>query len=248
MRYLWLALLTLPAATCADNPVIVELFTSEGCSSCPSAETLLAGLERRQPVAGVQVIALEEHVDYWNQLGWKDAYSSPQFRFRQNDYAKLFGVEDVFTPQMVVAGQAAFIGSDRDTALTEISKYGSAPQEDLRLTTSPNAGNPALLDLHVAIQSHGLTNGGGLVYLAVTESGIASNVTGGENKGLNLKHAPVVRSFGVIGKTDARSAALELSSTLKLPADWKRENLRAVVFLQDKKSKKITGASSIELH
>jgi hypothetical protein len=248
MRYLWLALLVLPVATCADNPVIVELFTSEGCSSCPTAETLLANLERRQPVGGVQVIALEEHVDYWNQLGWKDAYSSPQFRFRQNDYAKLFGVDDVYTPQMVVAGQAGFSGNDRDAALAEISKYGSAQQEDLELSTSPNAANPALLDLHVAIQSHGLTPGGGLVYLAVTESGIASYVGGGENKGRNLKHAPVVRSFGVIGKMEARNPALKLSSTLQLPTDWKRENLRAVVFLQDKKSKKITGARAIDLN
>jgi|SRR5580704_99112 hypothetical protein len=248
MRYLWLALLVLPVATCADNPVIVELFTSEGCSSCPTAETLLANLERRQPVGGVQVIALEEHVDYWNQLGWKDAYSSPQFRFRQNDYAKLFGVDDVYTPQMVVAGQAGFSGNDRDAALAEISKYGSAPQEDLELSTSPNTANPALLDLHVAIQSHGLTPGGGLVYLAVTESGIASYVAGGENKGRNLRHAPVVRSFGVIGKMEPRNPALKVSSTLQLPIDWKRENLRAVVFLQDKKSKKITGARAIDLN
>src|SRR5271165_7533997 len=122
MKYLWLALLVLPVAICADNPVIVELFTSEGCSSCPSAEALLANLERRQQVTGVHVIALEEHVDYWNQLGWKDAYSSPQFRFRQNDYAKLFGVDEVYTPQMVVGGNAGFAGNDRDTALTEISK------------------------------------------------------------------------------------------------------------------------------
>jgi hypothetical protein len=247
MKYVLLALLAVPAAICADKPVIVELFTSEGCSSCPSAETLLANIERRQPVSGVQVIALEEHVDYWNQLGWKDAYSSPQFRFRQNDYAKLFGVDDVYTPQMVVAGQAGFSGNDHDSALKEISKYGRTPEEDLLLTTSPNAANPGLLDLHVAVRNRGLTPGAGLIYLAVTESGIITNVTGGENKGHNLRHAPVVRSFGVIGKIEPRDTGLDVNSTLQFPAEWKRENLRAVVFLQDKKSKKITGASTIDL-
>src|SRR5271165_3077151 len=155
MKYLWLATIAAQMAICADNFVIVELFTSEGCSSCPGAERMLADMERRQPVPGIRVIALEEHVDYWNQLGWKDAYSSPQFRFRQNDYAKLFGVDEVYTPQMVVGGNAGFSGNDRDTALTEISKYGSAPQEDLELSTSPNTANPALLDLHVSIQSRG---------------------------------------------------------------------------------------------
>ncbi|MDQ6758585.1 MAG: DUF1223 domain-containing protein, partial [Acidobacteriota bacterium] len=87
-------------------PVVVELFASEGCSSCPSADSLLARLEKTQPVENAYVIALEEHVDYWNQLGWKDRFSNPLFRGRQNDYARFFQTDNIYTPQMIVNGQA----------------------------------------------------------------------------------------------------------------------------------------------
>src|SRR5260370_20972605 len=89
-------------------PVIVELFTSEGCSSCPLADTLLSRLDRSQPVAGAQIIALEEHVDYWNNLGWVDPFSAPQYRVRQNDYAQRFSIDRGFTPRRVVKGQVQF--------------------------------------------------------------------------------------------------------------------------------------------
>lgn len=248
MRLIWLALLVVPVALCADNYVVVELFTSEGCSSCPSAERMLASLEQTQPVPGVRVIALEEHVDYWNQLGWKDMFSSPQFRFRQNDYAKLFGVEEVYTPQMVVGGLAGFSGNSYEMAIKEITKRGAGLQDDLRLTTSSNKSNPSVVDLHVAGQSRGLSNKGALLYLAITESGIGSNVTRGENSGRYLKHASLVRSFGVIGTVEQSNPAWDVTSTLQLPADWKRENLRAVVFLQDKRFKRISCASELDLH
>src|SRR3984885_11867686 len=125
MHYSGLLALALgvPLAIAADRPVpvIVELFTSEGCSSCPAADRLLSRLEQAQPVAGAQVLAIEEHVDYWNQLGWTDPFSSPQYRARQNDYAIAFHASDIFTPQMVVNGQTAFVGSDMNRAYHEIA-------------------------------------------------------------------------------------------------------------------------------
>lgn len=229
------------------TPVVVELFTSEGCSSCPPADALLARLERNQPVPGALVIALEEHVDYWNQLGWVDPFSSALYRVRQNDYARLFEVDNVYTPQMIVGGQAGFIGNDGDKAYQEISRAASRQLSAVELRTSRNARNPELLDLLVQVSDRGARSAAD-VYMAVTEDNLSSNVVRGENSGKLLRHAPVVRSFGVIGKFEPRKTnELHLSPTLQFPKDWKRDNLRAVVFVQERGSRKITGASAIEL-
>ena len=231
-------------------PVIVELFTSEGCSSCPSADTLLSRLDRSQPVAGAQIIALEEHVDYWNNLGWVDPFSAPQYRVRQNDYAQRFSIDSVFTPQMVVNGQVQFTGNDGSRALQEIGRVAQAPGMQVDLRTAVNSGDPELLDLFVQVTNlkAGKTRGAD-VYLAVTEKDLVSNVLRGENSGRQLRHAPVVRSFGVIGKIQSSGANTgQIVNTLRLPREWRRENLRAVVFVQEHDASKITGAAVIDLH
>ena len=103
---------TAPLASEMDRtPVVVELFTSEGCSSCPSADALLAGLAEQQPIEKVEVIALEEHVDYWNELGWVDPFSSHDWTTRQSVYAGILGNGNPYTPQMVVDGRAEFVGN-----------------------------------------------------------------------------------------------------------------------------------------
>jgi hypothetical protein len=242
-----------PLAVAADRPapVIVELFTTEGCSSCPAADRLLSRLEQTQPVPGAQVIAIEEHIDYWNQLGWNDPFSSPQYRARQNDYAMAFHASNIYTPQMVVNGSVEFMGSDMDRAYREIGAAAQAETTPVELSTKPNPKDPELLDLSVHLSNPKVGNKprAASVYLAITENNLATFVQRGENAGHTVKHSAVVRSFGVIGKVDSKLAnGGQLVSTLRLPHEWKRENLRAVVFVQDLDSLHITGASVVDLH
>lgn len=250
---LFLCALFVPLAPAADRPaapVIVELFTSEGCSSCPAADRLLTRLSETQPVPGAQVIAVEEHVDYWNQLGWADPFSSPQYHARQNDYAMAFHASNIYTPQMVVNGSVEFVGSDMNRAYREIGAAAHAETNRIELGIAPNSRDPDLIDLSMRVTTPKTAQlRDSNVYLAVTEKNLATEVPRGENAGHTVRHSAVVRSFGVIGKLDAKGAFRgQVVSTLRLPHEWKRENLRAVVFVQERESYHITGASVIALH
>jgi len=113
--------------------VLVELFTSEGCSSCPPADVLLERLERSQPVSGAQIVVLSEHVDYWNRIGWADPYSSPAFSARQEQYARHFRTQGPYTPQMVVDGRSEFVGSDARTAESAIRAATKHPKSTIHI-------------------------------------------------------------------------------------------------------------------
>ena len=230
-------------------PVIVELFTSEGCASCPAADALLARMERIQPVASARVIALEEHVDYWNQLGWTDPFSLPQFHARQNEYALAAHVENIYTPQMIVNGQVAFEGDDAGRAYEEIGLAAQAPMTTVELSTAPNSRDGQLLDLSVRISNpKNAKLREANLYLAVTESDVTAFVGSGENAGRTLHHSEVVRSFNAIGRIDPKgSSAGQVVSTLRLPREWRRDKLRAVVFVQERGTFRITGANTIDL-
>src|SRR5579872_391638 len=128
-RVTWLAVCVcaLSSAQNTRTPVVIELFTSEGCSSCPPADHLLARLENEQPVPQADIVVMEEHVDYWDHLGWRDPFSAASYTQRQQDYALAFGLEDVYTPEMVVDGRPGFTGSDGGRALQAIRDSASAP-------------------------------------------------------------------------------------------------------------------------
>ena len=227
----------------APRMVIVELFTSEGCSSCPPADALLKELSEQQKVPGVWIVALEEHVDYWNHLGWKDPYSAAQFSQRQDDYAHVFGSHGVYTPQMIVDGQSEVVGS-RSLAVKEaIQKAANKPKAEIVLVPSPNSspGKPAF---EVEIKSLGGISvpGEAELWLAVTEAGLQSDVKAGENSGETLKHAAVVRSLRKI-ETLRDPSGYHHQIQLPLDPGWKTENLTVVVFLAEKRSRKIIGAA-----
>jgi hypothetical protein len=250
MRFLLaVSIFTMLYADDARIPVVVELFTSEGCSSCPPADELLARLERTQPVNNVRIIALEEHVDYWNQLGWLDRFSSPLFRGRQNDYARVFNTDNIYTPQMVVNGLAALVGDGGANAQEAIRKAAVRPDVTVRLAPERNRGDAYAVDIAVQLRNErAKTSAPADVYLALTENRLVSQVLAGENAGRQLRHSAVVRSFSAIGKLDARAAVgMDLKPTLKIPTQWNRRNLRAVVFVQDEKTQRITGAGTADL-
>src|SRR5262245_13241848 len=115
------------------TPVVVELFTSEGCSSCPPADSILAKMESAQPFKGVRIIAIEEHVDYWNQQGWVDPFSSIEWTDRQQGYVAAFRQEGPYTPQMVVNGRAQFVGSRADQAVKAVQEAQGVPTVAVKL-------------------------------------------------------------------------------------------------------------------
>jgi hypothetical protein len=225
------------------TPVIVELFTSEGCSSCPPADEVLARLERAQPVAGAEIIALGEHVDYWNYIGWADPYSSPAFSERQGAYAEAFGRDGNYTPQMVVDGRAEFVGSNWNKAVAAIADAARAPKADVRISPARKASGA--ISLRVSASNLPAVTAGDTVdlLLAITESDLSSNVTRGENAGRRLNHRTVVRHLSLLSSAEAKQdASFSSETSVTLAKGWKPENLHAVTFLQERKSRRVIGA------
>jgi hypothetical protein len=233
------------AATAAKPVVLVELFTSEGCSSCPPADKLLADLDQNQPIKGAQVIALSEHVDYWNRLGWKDPFSSADFSRRQSEYARVFGGKDIYTPQMVVDGQAEFVGSNLAAAREAILKAALSPKANVALTIK--SSSPKSVAIAVRVENIPAISSGDTadVMLAITESGLSSNVSRGENSGRKLAHSAVTRKLIKIGSISGNSFTGE--RTIDLDSRWKRENMKAVAFAQERTSRRAIGAAAIKL-
>ena len=221
------------------TPVVVELFTSEGCSSCPPADQLLARLEKDQPFAGIQVIVLGEHVDYWNELGWPDRFASHLYTERQQVYGRRLAIDAVYTPQMVVNGQAEFSGGDGSRAAREIRKAAESPRAKVDLQLLPGD----TLKLNVEALPQGTRDAE--VLLAVTETNLETNVARGENHGRTLRHTGVVRSLTSLARIDTRKAgAYSAEARVGIAPEWKRENLTVVVLVQDRSNGKIVGAAS----
>ena len=233
--------------------VLVELFTSEGCSSCPPADDLLARLEQTQPVAGAQIITLSEHVDYWNRLGWTDRYSSAEFSVRQSRYATAFDSEDVYTPQMVVDGRAEFVGSDASRAREAIAAALLTPKATVTVSRAPApaAVSPAT-EIPLMIRVENLpaisAKDKAEVLLAIAESELRSDVSRGENSGRKLQHTSVTRKLSRIGSIDSSNGgAFDAQPLVRVEKAWKRENLKAVVFVQERASRRVIGVASLAL-
>jgi hypothetical protein len=225
------------------TPVVVELFTSEGCSSCPPADSLLATLADKQPIENAEIIALEEHVDYWNDLGWADPFSSKDWTARQYDYAGVLGNVNAYTPQMVVDGKTEFVGSSERKARQAIVEASGQEKALVTLTPAKPAGGADRWSIQIGSLPKA-AGSGAEVWLATTETGLHSAVTRGENAGEDLHHAAVVRAMRRIG--EARAAGdVSFSEVVDVPLrrEWNRDHVQVVVFLQDRKSRHILGAA-----
>jgi hypothetical protein len=221
----------------ARKAVVVELFTSEGCSSCPPADELLGSLRREKVVDGVEVVPLGLHVDYWNFQGWMDRFSSAAYSERQLRYASKLHVSSPYTPQMVVDGAVEFEGNDAPRARYLIAKAAARPASaDVQMTLDADK-------LQVRVQAQPTATGD--VMLAVTEDNLSSKVTAGENNHHELRHAAVVRSLRSLGQL--HNGSFEGALPLNLKKDWKRDDLRVVVFVQELHNGPIDGAASLQL-
>jgi len=239
-----------PTTESPRKPVIVELFTSEGCSTCPPADALLQKLEEQQPVAGADVVALEEHVTYWNQLGWTDPYSSLEWTQRQVAYKEFFKTNEVYTPQMVVDGRAQFVGSSEQDAALAIGKAAQHVQTDLTIAPDKSDAKGAQqFSVKVGKLAGNTAGDAAEVWLAVTEDGLQSSVNRGENSGHTLRHVATLRSLHKIGVADPNGGAASFTSDprVKFDSHWNPNNLHVVVFVQEKKSRQILGAASVKV-
>lgn len=220
------------------QPVLVELFTSEGCSSCPPADRQLTFLETQQPVSGAEVITLAFHVDYWDRLGWKDAYSSAEFSERQNQYVQRMRLDSSYTPQMVVDGQNEFVGSNAGQAVDAIARAANSPKGVVAIK---------LTDGNVEIEIMALpTHEAATVYLTAAEDGIVTDVKSGENSGRKLPHISIVRKLDNVGHLAAEDSGFRAAAKLPTGPGWKKEKLKYIVFAQEKVSGRVIAIGKVK--
>jgi hypothetical protein len=222
---------------------VVELFTSEGCSDCPPADAVLAKLSNAIP--GVDVIPLEEHVDYWDRQGWRDPFSSASFTLRQVDYTRALRVDSPYTPQMIVNGRDEFVGSSYGTATNAIAKAARGAPRQVRIAIAVDRVSGNVVPVHISAQvPEGLVLKAADVFVAVTENGLSSHVTAGENRGKDLRHSAVVRSLTRIGTLDGKSSTWSGAGDIAIDRQWNPRTTRIVAFVQDHGAGVIHGAAT----
>lgn len=229
-----------PASAKKKAFVLLELYTSEGCPTCPPADANLARLEREQPVADTEIVTLALHVDYWNSLRWRDEYSSPMFSRRQQIYAQAFRKNSNYTPQMIVDGQTEFIGNSIWKAQKTIADAAKIPKATIEIT---EAADKFRINIS-GVPAHQVST----IFLAVTEDNLPSNRKYGGAADRKAEHISVVRELKSLGMLSAEQSNFELETVLQIQPAWKKENLKLVVFVQENASRKVLGVSRIRLN
>jgi len=221
-------------------PILLELFTSEGCFSCPPGDRLLEELDRTQPASGVELIVLSEHVDYWNRLGWKDPFSSSLYSTRQGQYANWFHLEGPYTPQLVVDGRFQLVGSDRREATLAIDRSKRDPKVPITISNLVRSGSR--ISTSIEVPPSGPPKRMAALHVVLAEERAQSSVTRGENAGRALAHVSVARVLAQSGSLDLRDG-LTKQLLLSVPEGAGANGLRMVAFLQDPSSGRVLGAA-----
>jgi hypothetical protein len=234
-----LGILPVQAASAGDVPVLAELFTSEGCSSCPPADAVLMQLDRLQPVAGAHIIVLSEHVDYWNSLGWRDPFSAAQFSRRQAEYARILGAE-VYTPQLVIDGRVQLNGSDGRDIQAAIARAAAKPKLPVQIVQATREGGEAVV--HVTVPA--LPSGKSDVWAAIADESDQSSVSKGENSGRKLAQVAVVRSLSKVGPVSKSEGC---NQTVRLPLNPANTGGSRVVVWVGQAYNPVLGAASAPL-
>lgn len=222
----------------AKGFAVVELFTSEGCSSCPPADELVEKIQKESNNLPVYILAF--HVDYWNRLGWKDVFSSAAYSKRQNQYAQWLNLQSIYTPQIVVNGRKEFIGSEEAT-LRNVIKSSLQKPSSATLTLNDVKFDKAQADLHYNIE--GTTNNTSLL-LALVQKSATTNVKGGENGGRTLSHVQIVRNLETIDLSGKNNG----SATIAIPSALNNQSLEVIAFLQNNSNGQILAAAKSGLN
>jgi hypothetical protein len=220
------------------TPILMELFTSEGCSSCPPVDKWAARLDQAQPIARGQLILLSEHVDYWDHDGWKDPFSSAQLTERQGEYSRAMGLSNVYTPQVIVDGDVEVRPWKADEAKASLEKAALAQTMAVKIVGVTVAGG----ELTGKVEADGTGGKHGDVFVAVAAEKTETDVLAGENHGKKLTNLAVVRSLVKIGKVE-KGKAFSQDFKVKLWTGADAGNLRVVAFVQEPGPGKVLGAA-----
>ncbi len=236
MSVLLLCFSTLVLAQSEKPIVVVELFTSEGCSSCPPADKLLSSIVANTNDE-VEVIGLSFHVDYWDYIGWKDPYAKRDYTIRQRVYARKFALNTIYTPQMIVNGKHEFVGSSRsEWNGAYANERWTNPSVELEISLVSKTSTSVTFK----VKSEQSTNS--QINVAIVERNLSQDVKRGENRGRRLSHDNVVRAF------DTRSFdGKEHTFTLQLPNGLKEQDSSLIVYSQSADNWQINGAKQLSL-
>jgi hypothetical protein len=233
----------------ASKPVIVEVFTAQGCSGCPAGEQAIDDLIRNPVVSNAEMIVLAEHVPYWDHIGWTDTFAQPEFKTRQSDYlSKVFRNGGLYTPQAIVDGQWEGSGASAEAVRRAVADAVSAPKATMTVDPLWIEGAGAVrVQMHVELPPELVLKESADVLLAITEDRLTTQITDGDNKGKTVQQNAVARFLKVVGSLDAGSRTWSTTATVPVAGGWKHTDLRAIGMLQERASRRMIGGAAARM-